>query len=72
MLVETLLPSHEMMMLERILEDYHRTGNVAQVTVPFFHMLYKEIKGKLSKTLPVAEVMAARYIMVIIKIILKV
>ena len=33
---------------------------MVQVTVPFFHMLYKEIKGKLSKTLPVAEVMAAR------------
>jgi hypothetical protein len=33
---------------------------MAQVTVPFFYMLYKEIKGKLSSTLPITEVMAAR------------
>jgi len=33
---------------------------MVQVTVPFFYKLYKEIKGKLSNTLPVAEGMAAR------------
>ena len=33
---------------------------MAQATVPFFYMLYKEMKDKLSSTLPITEVMAAR------------
>ena len=59
MLEDTLFPSREMMMWERILEVYQRNGNTVEVTVSFLHMLYKEMKGKLSSTLSAAEVMGA-------------